>query len=240
MEGGLVKGSYNKKFVKLFDSLCRTRPKYTVWYDIIQMWAYAISNSCNYRQDREDKYLAIAKSYTKDELMIICELYAAVVLAFDENPEQDFLGQLYMDYGFGDHKKGEFFTPYEVARFFSEVLCFECNPSRGYAVINEPACGSGVMLIAYINKLVRDKQSPHTRALFIANDTNPCIAMMCYIQLSLIGAAGYVLVQDTLAEPLTGHVLYPLQNAFITPLFFHPIWNYRRVISWITQNLKEV
>ena len=228
-----MNGSYIKQFEKLFDSLCRTRPKYTVWYDIIQMWTYAISNSCSYQQDREDRYLAISKSYSKDELITICELYATVIFAFEENREQDFLGQVYMNYGFGDHKKAEFFTPYEIARLMSNVVGYDCDPKKGYAVINEPACGSGVMLIAYVNKLIRENQSPHTKALFVANDANPCIAMMCYIQLSFIGAAGYVLVQNTLTEPLTGRELFPPQNAFVTPLFFHPIWRYRRIISCV-------
>ena len=225
--------SYKKKFQDLFGSLCGSRPKFTVWYDCIQVWAFTISNSCNYRQDREDAYLSIVGKYTKEEVNKMAELFAIIILALDENMQQDFLGELYMEYGFGDVKKGEFFTPYNIAYLMSEMIGDGRETTEDYVTINEPACGSGVMIIAYINKLIKDKHSPHLKALIIANDSDPCIALMCYIQISLLGAAGYVCIQNTLIEPMVGEVLYPPKDAFITPLFSHPIWQLRKIKSKI-------
>ena len=220
---------YKKKFQDLFNFLSGSRPKFTVWYDCIQVWAYTISNSCNYRQDREDAYLSIVKKYTKDEVNKMAELLAIIVIALDNNRQQDFLGDIYMHYGFGDTKKGEYFTPYHIAYLMCQLTGDSAEATLDYIKVYEPACGSGVMLIAYINKLIKDKHSPHLKALVVANDSNPCIAMMCYIQISLLGAAGYICVRDALINPMVGSALCPPKDAFITPLFYHPIWQLRKM-----------
>jgi hypothetical protein len=221
--------SYKRRFEDLFDSLCAARSKFTAWNDCIHIWAYMISNSCDFRQDREDKYLAIIKQYTSKEHDDIAKLFALLAAALEENREQDFLGQLYMEYRFGDVKKGEYFTPYEIASMMSQLTGDSRENTEKYVSVNDPACGSGVMLIAYINQLIKNNQSPHLEALVVGSDLDPCIALMCYIQLSLLGAAGYVCIRNIIAEPMINNVLNPPDDAFITPLFFHPVWAYRKM-----------
>ena len=57
--------------------------------------------------------------------------------------------------------------------------------------------------------------------------------VMCYIQLSLLGCAGYVVIADTLTQPITGAMLFPNlteeQDAWFMPLnFAEPIWMLRQ------------
>ena len=229
MEGVMMDNPHKKQFRELLKSLSASHPLYTVWYDCMQLWIYAISNSCCYRQDREDRYLSTIKRYTKGETDKISNLFALLVFILDEDREQDFLGEMYMEYGFGDKKKGEYFTPYHVASLMSAITGSDDEAVQDYVVVNDPCCGSGVMLITYINKLIKDGQSPHKKALIVGIDSNLCIAMMCYIQISLLGAAGYVCIRNSLTEPLTGDVLHPPEDAFITPLFFLPIWKIRQM-----------
>ena len=223
------------QFEETFDSLCHKHPRFSVWNDCMHLWAYAIANCCDFRQDREEKYLGIVKRYSDSEALKISELLALLVQILEENREQDFLGQMYMDNGFGDFKKGQYFTPYNVACMTGAMVSDENEPGRGYAIVNDPASGSGVMLIAYINKLIKDGHLPYVKAFIVANDSDPCIAMMCYVQLSLLGAAGYVCVRNTLTEPMTGKILSPPDDAFITPLFYHPIWTMRRYLCTESQ-----
>lgn len=224
--------SYGQQFDELFKSLCSSRAKYTTWDDCMHLWAYSIANGCDYRQDRESKYLAIISKYTKDEVDKITQLFALLVMVLEENREQDFLGQLYMDYAFGDNKKGEYFTPYNVASMMGRIVGSNQDEERGYVTVADHTCGSGAMLIAYINSLIEDGHSPHTKALIVGVDSNPCIAMMCYIQLSLLGAAGYVCVRNSLTEPLTGNALHPPEDAFVAPmLVLQPIWQFRKLIG---------
>ena len=219
-----------KQFGETFDSLCFNHSRFSVWNDCMHLWAYAIANCCDFRQDREDKYLGIVKRYSDSEALKISELLALLVHILEENREQDFLGQMYMDNNFGDVKKGQYFTPYNVAYMMGAMVSGEGESGRGYDIVNDPACGSGVMLIAYINKLIKDGHLPHVKALIVANDCDPCIAMMCYVQFSLLGAAGYVCVRNTLTNPLPDNVFAPPEDAFLTPLYFHHVWAMRRLI----------
>ena len=42
-------------------------------------------------------------------------------MGLDENPDQDFLGELYMNLDLGNEHAGQFFTPYNVCRMMSEM-----------------------------------------------------------------------------------------------------------------------
>jgi hypothetical protein len=82
--------------------------------------------------------------------------------------------------------------------------------------------------------------------LFTANDIDRVVAQMCYIQLSLLGCAGWVAVANTISNPVCGDPLMPVekpgQEFWYTPFYFRGEWNCRRQIqifkemcgSWIT------
>jgi len=223
--------NYKKRFVNNFNSLCTGHSQFNVWSDFIHMSAFAISNSCNYQQNREDAYLSIAKRYSEDEIAKISEMFALTVMALEQNRYQDFLGQMYMENGFGDSRKGEYFTPYDIALLMSKIIGKESNEGNPFTTVNDPACGSGVMLIAFANELLNSGAILHQDLFIIANDIDPCIALMCYIQISLLGCAGYVCIRNTFTEPVTGDVFHPPKDAFLTPLFFHPVWQIRRLFN---------
>ena len=88
--------------------------------------------------------------------------------AFEENPEQDFLGELYMEYNLGKHSNGQYFTPYSIAKFMSSLCGGRTSDikNNGFARITDPACGSGVMLIAAAN-LYHDSCNFQRDILFI-------------------------------------------------------------------------
>lgn len=56
---------------------------------------------------------------------------------------------------------------------------------------------------------------------------------MCYIQLSLLGCAGYICVGNTITNPLTGTVLFPRENEgqemWYMPMFHSDIWQWRKI-----------
>lgn len=84
--------------------------------------------------------------------------------------------------------------------------------------------------------MVRKKLGP-TSALYVAQDIDRTAALMCYIQLSLLGCAGYVVVADVFRDPLVGLGKSPLliaptpeQELWLTPAFYDEIWPAR--IQW--------
>ena len=80
------------------------------------------------------------------------------------------------------------------------------------------------------------------QALFVAQDVDTTVALMCYIQLSLLGCAGYVVIGNTLTEPQTGNVLFGEESSrcWYTPMFFHAAWETRRAIAMAKMMFQRV
>lgn len=228
----------DREFQKLFDKLCYGRTPHSVWDDFIYMAASAIANSVCFSQEREDRYSDIANKYKAEELDGFGELLARTVLALQENPHQDYLGQMFMELNFGNVRAGQYFTPYTIAEMMSEMTMGERKP-RPYETVNDPACGSGVMLIAAYNQMVRLKRNPSTELFVVGQDVDFYIALMCYIQISLLGMAGYVVIGSSLASPPTGDPLFAPEGAWCTPLYYHWIWSWRRALRSLRNLEKE-
>lgn len=209
----------------------------------MEMAAIAIANSCELREqvkmDREKRYMSIINCYTKKEQKIFPELLAILTNALQRNSEQDFLGEMFMALELGNHWKGQFFTPYDVCKMMSKVTASDAKDKlakKGFLAINDPACGAGATLIATRNALELMKIDG-TQAFFVGQDIDRTAAMMCYVQLSLLGCAGYVVVADTLSNPITGPLLWPTinesQNIWFMPLnFVDPAWVLRLCRTW--------
>lgn len=65
--------------------------------------------------------------------------------------------------------------------------------------------------------------------LVVAQDIDKTVALMCYIQLSLLGVAGYVKVGNSLTEPMTDND--NKENYWYTPMYFSPVWTMRRIFG---------
>lgn len=200
------------------------------------MVACAISNSVDklHFEEREKTYLRIINKYNKQERELFPELFAYVVLALEENPEQDFLGDIYTELGLNSKEHKQIFTPYHVCHLMSELtfgnLAKEVD-EKGVVEIHDCCCGAGATLIAAANvakaKLEKVGLNYQNHILITGQDIDYLVAMMCYIQLSLLGMAGYFKVGNSLIEPMTDND--SLENYWFTPMYFFPVWHYRRV-----------
>lgn len=100
----------------------------------------------------------------------------------------------------------------------------------------DPACGAGCMLIAAAAAYQNEGPAPRnyqTDIMFAAQDVDRVVAMMCYIHLSLLGCAGYVIVGDSLRDPPCGNALFPIvgehNEIWYTPMWNSPLWIARRI-----------
>ena len=224
-----------KEFAKIFEKLSFKHGAWTVWQDFVTLSACSLSNVLDKRQSvwqkRENEYHQTAKKYSETEFQQFASLLAVTV-------NQDFLGHLYMHLNFGNGWTGQFFTPWHIAEMMARMSIGDGMKKeieeKGFISVNDPTCGSGCMLLAfaqaYKNML---NESYHQSVLFVGQDIDPVVAKMCYIQLSLMGCAGYVIVGNSLTKPLTGDVLIPYddENLWIMPMFFTDIWTKRRLLK---------
>lgn len=230
-----------KEFAQGFDSLARHGNPWEVWQNFVTLSAISLASviDTGYKATRENEYMKIAGRYTQKELLIFSELFHLVVEALEVNPDQDFLGRLYMLMELGNKAKAQYFTPYSVCRLMADmVLSFEGIEERGYITINDPCCGAGATLIAAMNTAKRAGIFFHDHILFVGQDIDYTVAMMCYIQLSLLGCPGYVIVGNSLTEPHTVP-LHDHGNVWYTPFYFKDVWHWRRVFQMLDAMTKR-
>lgn len=242
-----------KTFYDVFTKLTPRHNTWNIWCDFITLFAISLANVMEpdqgIREEREELYLATAKAYTKEELEIFVELASLTIMALDKNPAQDFLGNLYMSMDFGNSWQGQFFTPWNIAHMMAKMIMGNCNAEiqeKGFVSVNDPTCGAGCMLLAaaeaYRNGIPGEERNFQTDVLFVGQDIDPVVAKMCYIQLSLLGCAGYVAIGNTFADPVRGSVLNPVMDSksslWFTPMWYSPLWQYRR-ISLMEHCVKE-
>lgn len=235
-----------KEFLNVFKSLCYARNSWEVWADIITVIACSLSNAI-YRTEghfekREKEYEDCIKRIGSVE--IPAKLMGILVMALESNPDQDFLGNMYMSLGLGNHWSGQFFTPYNVCKCMAEITigdsCISEIDSKGYITINDPCCGAGATLIAAANTIKRKGINYQNHVVFVGQDIDRIVGLMCYIQLSLLGCPGYIVIANTLSNPICGPVLNPnekeSQEFWYTPFYNTPIWSGRRLINALRPN----
>lgn len=228
---------YKKEFLKAFNSLCTYRSSWQVWADFVIASACALANTVDkgkHYEEREKEYAECIERLGGVEKA--SQLFSYVVLALEENPNQDFLGSLYMELNLGNHWKGQFFTPISVCDMMARITIdetVETMERKGWASINDPSCGAGATLISAANVLREKGIDYQNKALFVAQDIDRITGLMCFIQLSLLGCAGYIVIADTLCNPIVGKMALfieeqPGQEVWFLPMFSNDIWEGRR------------
>ena len=112
-----------KEFCGIIDGLCGSRAIWQVWTDFLECSALSLSN-CFDREgevhdEREKRYLEIAQGYTERELEELAKLMTCTAKTLADNPNQDFLGEMYTALDLNSHWKGQFFTPYHISHFIA-------------------------------------------------------------------------------------------------------------------------
>ncbi len=229
-----------RELEKLYNKLCGRYSRYEVWQDMVVMIACAIANAVDNRHfdEREAMYMRVVSKYSKEELSVFPEFFTHIVLGMEESPDCDFLGELYMDLELGNKYAGQFFTPYDVCRMMAQVTINDDHlkgeiERHGWISVNDCACGAGATLVATANHMRAIGINYQTQALFVAQDVDMTVGLMCYIQLSLLGCAGYVVIGNTLTEPQVGPVLFGEDSSrcWFTPMYFSAVWCTRRAIE---------
>ena len=235
-----VRGESQKNIVRLIEGLSGKYSRWDIWQDFIIMSAIAIANTMGGPQvkAREEIYRSRAEKYSAKELEVFADMLFEVVAELERDQEQDFLGELFMALGLGNEWKGQFFTPYDICRAMSAITYGPDMAARiekqGWISVSDPACGAGALLIAFANECQRQHINYQTSVLFVAQDIDFLAGCMCYIQLSLLGCPGYVVIDDSIVRPTTSydaHGLLPKDGpqVWYTPMYFRDVWHYRRI-----------
>lgn len=204
-----IRDNHQKNFLKIFNGLTGKHSRWEIWEDFVTLTAIEISNSTDKvnATERTKMYQTIISKYSAKERDGMAEMLAEVVMGMEQNPDQDFLGSLYMMCELGNDHAGQFFTPYDVCRCMAEITFDpKLHPDmEGFISVSDPACGAGATLLAFLNVCKRRNICYHNKVLVVAQDIDFIVGLMCYIQCSFMGCAGYVVIGDTLVNPATAY-----------------------------------
>lgn len=113
-------------------------------------------------------------------------------------------------------KTGQFFTPQNVSDLCADIL----NNGVTKGKVNDPAAGSGRMLLAhYMAKSKFDHQAGR-RFEYVAQDVDPTACKMCALNLMAHGLYGHVECRDTLTMSaptvvyIINEVRYPISSPY--------------------------
>ena len=209
-----MKNKHRDEIIRLIKYLSGAYSLNEVFSDFVMCTAISIQNSCNLIhnnvwKEREEKY---KKTVHKYELDIFREMFAQLVMAYDEDIS-DILGDIYMNLNLGRKGIKQYFTPDSLTALMVEIE--DKNNDKDIIKIHEPAVGSGGMIIAYALQLKNKGINYQEKLKVLAQDLDWKAVYMSYIQFSLLGIDATVVQGDTLIEPYS--IFYPRDRVFYTP-----------------------
>jgi len=195
-----------KSIVKLFESCRYKHDLYSVFSDWCECAAISMSNAVDlaHFEKREARYLEIVRKYDRPTIETFTQIMGEVIMAMEDAP-QDILGAAFHALELHNKARGQFFTPYTICRMMALMLAGSSHEigraieKRGFMIAQEPAVGSGAMIIA-LTEAIRDAGFNYQQTLHVtAVDIERSAVHMSYIQFSLLHIPAVVLVGDSLA-----------------------------------------
>ena len=191
----------HESYRTILESIASTKSsQLEVFSDFCRISACAVSLF-----DREPEYLEIAGRYNRDELADFSQAFANLVNEMEEKPFTDVLGDYYLEVASHSSKqaRGEFFTPPCISKLMARMLFdVDAVKAKGKPVtVNEPACGSGGMVLAIAELFAPDSVD---LLRVTCQDINPLATDMCFINTTLWGIPAQIILGDTIRMTETG------------------------------------
>jgi hypothetical protein len=206
------------QFVREFNKLAPHKHRYDVFRDFITIAAISIYNAVARDENYEAEYMKIIGGYKKEEVVQFAHFLAHVTMMLEPAPS-DVLGEIYTALDLCNAKTGQYFTPWPIAEFMAQIAHGDelANLNKPFLTVCEPACGSGVMVLAFAKVLISQGHNPCKRMWAKCIDIDRLAALMCYIQLSLWNIPAIVYVGNGLSDEY--------REAFATPAHYFGCWD---------------
>ncbi len=207
-----------KYILKSMISLGHKYDTYKIFTDFVTMVAITINNRLNYSGEKEQQYLKIINQYTEEEQQIFIKMFASLINGLDNVQFNDVLGKVYEELNLSNKFKGQFFTPPHLCDLMAKITLDkdvkEQIKNKGYTSVSDPACGSGRLLYSYLKEMYLNNIDYSKKVYVEAQDVSELCCYMTYIQLSLYGANGKVVIGNTLSNEIRDVLYTPFYLIF--------------------------
>jgi hypothetical protein len=207
---------HQKELLKLFGSLAHRHSAWQLFADFVEAAAISLSNAVDWpqRDQREDRYMQINKRYKPYELAAFPKMLGELTLALEQEPF-DVLGRTFHDLELHNKWSGQFFSPYPLCRMMAKMILSDEDDiraritARGFVTAQEPACGSGAMVIALAHEM-KDAGINYQRHLHVtAADVDLKCVHMAYLQFSLLHIPAVIIHGNSLSPEVFGRWYTP-------------------------------
>lgn len=212
-----------QRFVSLFNQTAPDANRWQVFSDFVHMAACSLYNAIHRDETFEADYRQRVARYSTEDAHNMSRLLAEVIEGLEFCPT-DFLGQIFMNLELGNTRHGQYFTPYNVCYTMSRMtlsdrLSVLTSGERDFITVSDPACGTGGMIVAMAEAMLEAGFNPQKQMMVYCVDIDPVAAMMCYIQLSLMGIPAIVATGNSLTVAI--------KREMATPMFVLGHWHHR-------------
>lgn len=220
---------HRKKFVSLLSKVDYSRNLQEVFADFCALGCYSLALPF-YRELAGKQLQPVFNRYDETQLKLLDEAFTVMVNALEETNE-DFLGDIFQEIGLSNDRLGQFFTPFPISEMLAKMSAGDIKEQlkeKHWLGVNDPACGSGGMLIAFRKVMIEQGCNPSRDAFFVGQDVSDIAFKMCYIQLSLYGVGGKVVHGNTLSMEIW--------TELHTPIWFLTDWPVR----WALRDMMDM
>lgn len=154
-------------------------------------------------KDRKARYQELIEGMEPETVNAYARMCALLYLAVRENWDEprDILGAVYHELNLNNAWNGQYFTPDDVCRMMAMLTLGEDkldSANQELLTINEPACGSGAMVIGAVWAMKKSGTDYRQKSLFYAQDIDIRCVWMAHIQLVLYEIPAVVVHGNTL------------------------------------------
>ena len=162
---------------------------------------FACMTACAYAmQTREEEYLQVAGSYSREELNEFAKAMGLMVTEMERRPFKDILGVYYCEVQskFTRDAGGEFYTPQAIGQLMAKIsVNAKAAIAEGKPVmVNDPAAGSGGLMLSIAEEFAEANAVDLLRVT--CQDISKVGCDMAYINMTLWGIPARIIWGDTL------------------------------------------
>jgi type I restriction-modification system DNA methylase subunit len=187
-----------EKWIRQFEMLDNSKSPAEKFRDFCEMayCAYAkLTAPTTERADAlEARYMRIVETYRdKDTVRAYPEFMAQAQMNVENG--RDFLCEVSGQLSVLNAKQGQFFTPQAVCRMMAKMTLSDVKDfidKQGYVTMQEPAAGSGGLVLAAADEVLWQGYRPDIHLLVHAIDISQLCFFMCFLQLTWKGVAAWV------------------------------------------------
>ncbi|MFG6093612.1 N-6 DNA methylase [Enterobacter soli] len=210
-----------KQFAQVFRHTAPNMRRSEVFRDFITLAASELDMARIRSTENIESSRRICDRYQPSDLDAMKQLFCLMVEGL-AGEIHDFLGSLYMEQELGADEMGQYFSPSCISRLMAGLLmpgAQETIKRDGWMALDEPACGSAGMVIAFAYWMVEAGLNPSEQLYATCTDIDPMVADMAFIQLALLGIPAKVVTGNTLT--LKGSLVR------YTPVYYFNAWHER-------------